>query len=207
MRSSNRFARYGLSCQFHNAEATKLGIGLIVQAVRDKTTHNLNDQCPHEYAQQPLGKVAMARGIAAVRQIRQFLGQLEAINETANGLNAALAVKPLLKRRGLVVFLTETGQPETAPQLIQAGQLLSAKHQVLVATLDDPSLMDILKQPVRQWQDPYRHFAVLEHQHGRELTRQQLQRHGVAITSAPAALLDRQVLAYYQNQRGKISGA
>ena len=158
------------------------------------------------YAQQPIEKVPMTGGMSAVKQIRQLLGRLSATNEAANALNAALEVKQLLKRRGLVIFLTEIEQPEAALQLIQAGQLLAAKHQVLIATLEDPMITNTLRQVSRQWQDPYRHFATLEYQRGRELTQRQLQRAGVAITSATAKHLNRQVLAYYQNKRDKIGG-
>jgi uncharacterized protein (DUF58 family) len=159
------------------------------------------------YAQQPIEKVAMSGGINAVRQIRKLLGRLSATNEEANALNAALKVKQLLKRRGLVIFLTEIEQPEAASQLIQAGQLLATKHQVLIATLEDPTIAATLKQTAQQWQDPYRHFATVEYQRGRELTRKQLQHYGVAIISATAKHLDQQVLTYYQNKRDKISGA
>lgn len=159
------------------------------------------------YAQQPMAKTPLAGGIGAVAQIRHLLGGLATANEAANALNAALAVKQLLKRRGLVVFLTEIEQPGAALQLLQAAKLLASKHQVLVASLEDPAIATLLKQPMRQWQDPYRHFAALEYQRGRELTRSQLQRAGVAIISATAERLDFQILAYYQEKRDKISGA
>lgn len=155
------------------------------------------------YAQQPLEQAPLAGGISAVKQVRLLLGRLSATGEASNALNAALAVKQLLKRRGLVIFLTEIEQPETAAQLIQAGQLLATKHQVLVATLADPTIAVTLKQPARQWQDPYRHFAALEYQRGRELTLRQLQHYGVAVTSATAEHLDTQVLAYYQDSTKK----
>lgn len=155
------------------------------------------------YAQQPVAQAPMAGGMNAVKQIRLLLGRLSATGEASNALNAALAVKQLLKRRGLVIFLTEIEQPETAAQLIQAGQLLAAKHQVLVATLADLTIAMTLKQPARQWQDPYRHFAALEYQRGRELTLRQLQHYGVAVTSATAAYLDTQVLTYYQHSAKK----
>lgn len=159
------------------------------------------------YAQQPLGQTPLAGGWAAVKQVRQLLGQAAATNETSNALNAALAVKQLLKRRGLVVFLTEIEQPGAAAQLLQAAQLLAGKHQVLVASLDDPTISAALSLPARHWQDPYRHFATLEYQRGRALTRQQLQRTGVAIISAVPEQLDQQILAYYQNHRERIGGA
>lgn len=159
------------------------------------------------YAQQIVDRAPVAGGMMAVNRIRQLLGHLSAGHEEANALNAALEARRLLKHRGLVVFLTGIEQPEAAAQLIQAGQLLAPQHQVLVGCLEDPAIGDILKRNARQWQDPYRHFAALEYQKGRQATCLQLQRHGVAVARATARHLDQQVLAYYQNQRGTIAGA
>jgi len=159
------------------------------------------------YARQIIGREPVTGGMIAVNRIRQLLGRLSAGHEEANALNAALEARRLLKHRGLVVFLTGIEQPEAAAQLIQAGQLLAAGHQVLVGCLEDPAVDDILKQPARRWQDPYRQFAALEYQKGREATCRQLQHHGVAVARAAASHLDGQVLAYYQNKRGTIAGA
>lgn len=159
------------------------------------------------YAQQTVEKTPMTGGVNSVRSIRQLLSRLAVVNENANALNAALEVKQLLKRRGLVIFLTELEQPEAALQLVQAGKLLSAKHQVLVATLEEPAIGRGLKQSARYWQDPYRQFAILEYLRGRELTRKRLQGAGVAVTGATARNLDRQVLAYYRDKRDTIGAA
>ena len=159
------------------------------------------------YAQQTIAKAPMTGGMNSVKNIRQLLSQLSVVNENANALNAALEVKQLLKRRGLVIFLTELEQPEAALQLVQAGKLLSAKHQVLIATLEEPAIGHDLKQRSRYWQDPYRQFAVLEYLHGRELTRKRLQSAGVAISSATALHLDSRVLTYYRDKRDAIGAA
>ncbi|MEI8572378.1 DUF58 domain-containing protein [Methylomonas sp. LW13] len=159
------------------------------------------------YAQQTVDKTPMAGGMNSVRAIRQLLSRLTVFNENGNALNAALEVKQLLKRRGLVIFLTELEQPEAALQLVQAGKLLSTKHQVLVATVDEPAIGDDLKQNGVYWQDPYRKFAILEYLRGRELTRKRLQGSGVAVTSATAQNLDRRILAYYRNKRDTIAAA
>lgn len=159
------------------------------------------------YAQQTIAKAPMAAGIHSVGNIRQLLSRLAVVNENANALNAALEVKQLLKRRGLVIFLTELEQPEAALQLVQAGKLLSAKHQVLIATLEEPAIGQGLKQNSRYWQDPYRQFAILEYLRGRELTRKRLQGAGVAVASATAGHLDRRVLTYYRDQRDTIGAA
>jgi uncharacterized protein (DUF58 family) len=159
------------------------------------------------YAQQVVAIEPMTSGLKGVKHIRRLLGRLAASNEAGNALNAALEVKRLLKHRGLVIILTEMEQPEAALQLLQASQVLAAKHQVLVAVLTDPTLNTVLKHPAKHWQDPYRQFATLEYQRGRELTQRRLQRAGVAIISATADQLDKQVLAYYQAKREKIGAS
>ncbi|WP_161808504.1 DUF58 domain-containing protein [Methyloglobulus morosus] len=159
------------------------------------------------YAQQALGRAPMSGGIGAVKKVRHLLSRLSATNETANPLNAALEVKQLLKHRGLVIFLTEIEQPEAASQLIQAGQLLGTKHQVLIATLEDPETSKALANKAQQWLDPYRQFAALEYQRGKEMTRMQLRRNGVAIAVGSAKHLDQQVMAYYQKKRDIIGSA
>jgi uncharacterized protein (DUF58 family) len=159
------------------------------------------------YAQQTIEKTGMLGGVAALKQIRSLLAKQVSLNETANALNAALEIKQVLKRRGLVVFLTEIEQPEAALQLIQASKLLGGKHQVLIANLEDPLVSASLKQTAIGWQDPYRIFAGLEYQQGRELSRRQLQRQGVAVISATAEDLDQKILNYYHRQRDKVSAA
>jgi uncharacterized protein (DUF58 family) len=158
------------------------------------------------YAHRPIATAPMAGGVPAVKRIRSLLGGLSAGSEESNPLHAALEVKRLIQRRGLVVFLTDIEQPEASLQLVQAVHLLAAKHQVLVASLEDPAVIAIPKQPAIQWADPYRHFAALEYLRGRELTRNKLQRSGVAVISAAAEHLDRRVLDYYRRQRAGISG-
>lgn len=159
------------------------------------------------YAQQTIAKTPMTGGIHAVRAVRHLLGKLSVVNENANALNAALEVRQVLKRRGLVVFLTELEQPEAASQLVQAGKLLTTKHQVLVASLEEPAIERGLKQSAHYWQDPYRQFAILEYLQGRELTRKHLQSVGVKVSDATAQNLDKQVLTYYRDKRDTISAA
>jgi uncharacterized protein (DUF58 family) len=157
------------------------------------------------YAHRLIATAPMAGGVSAVKCIRNLLGGLSAGGEESNPLNAALEVKRLIQRRGLVVFLTDIEQPEAASQLVQAVHLLAAKHHVLVASLEDPSVAGIPRQAAIQWADPYRHFSALEYLRGRELTRNKLQRAGVAVVSAAAEHLGRQVLEYYRRQRAGIT--
>jgi uncharacterized protein (DUF58 family) len=134
-----------------------------------------------------------------------MLGELTATAEESNPLVAALEVRRLIPHRGLVVFLTDIEQPEAASQLLKAVQLLAARHQVLVASVQDPAIAEITRQPAQGWLDPYRQLAAQDYLRGRELTRQKLQRAGVAVVTAPVEHLDRHVLDYYRRHRLRIS--
>ncbi|HLF97219.1 MAG TPA: DUF58 domain-containing protein [Methylococcaceae bacterium] len=157
------------------------------------------------YAQILLDRAPLAGGTAAVQRARHLLGGLAATAEESNPLIAALEVRRLIPHRGLVVFLTDIEQPEAASQLFKAVQLLAARHQVLVASVQDPSIVAIGGQPAEGWLDPYRQFAAQDYLRSRELTRQKLQRGGVAVVTAPVEHLDGQVLDYYRRHRLRIS--
>lgn len=157
------------------------------------------------YAQILLDRAPLAGGTAAVQRARRMLGGLTATAEESNPLIAALEVRRLIPHRGLVVLLTEIEQPEAASQLLKAVQLLAARHQVLVASVQDPSIAEISRQPAQVWLDPYRQFAAQDYLRSRELTRQKLQRAGVAVVTAPVEHLDWHVLDYYRRHRLRIS--
>ena len=159
------------------------------------------------YAQKVIGITALSNGPKAVSRNRALIGGLKTTNETANALQAALEVKHLLKHRGLVVFLTEIEQADAASQLIQGSRLLSGKHKVLVGTLEDPAIAGMTKRAYRTAMDSYGQLAALEYLRGRQLSCDRLIRQGVAITSATATNLDRNVIRYYQANRDAIVGA
>lgn len=157
------------------------------------------------YAQRVLEQTPLAGGSVTVQRTRLLLSGLAATADESNPLVAALAVRRVIPRRGLVVFLTDLEQPEAASQLLRAVQLLAARHQVLVASVQDPSIEEITRQPSLGWLDPYRQFAALDYLRNRERTRQNLLRAGVAVVTAPADQLDVRVLDYYRCQRARIS--
>lgn len=157
------------------------------------------------YAQELLDRAPLAGGTAAVQRVRLVLGGLRATADESNPLAAALEVRRLIPHRGLVVYLTDIEQPEAAAQLRKAAQLLAGRHQVLVASLQDPAIAEIGRQRGTDWLAPYRQLAALDYLRGRDLTRQQLQRAGVAVVTAPVEQLDRLVLDYYRRHRLRIS--
>lgn len=153
------------------------------------------------YADTIISSVPMTGGTAAVKKTRQLLGSLGAISEESNPLTVALELKRYLKHRSLVIFLSEIEQAEAATQLLQTVRLLSKKHHILVASIDNPAIADLSRQQAPHWLAPYQNFAALEYIRGRELTRNKLRQSGIAVISAAAEKLDGEVLSYYQHLR------
>ncbi len=151
------------------------------------------------YADQIVDSVAMTGGITAVKKIRNLLGNLTVHPSESNPLMIALELKRFLKRRSLVIFLTEIEQAEASTQLIQAMQLLRSKHHLLVASINDPAITDLVYQSEQHWLDPYQKLAALEYLRGRELTVNKLRKSGVSIITSSAEKLDGKVLSYYQH--------
>lgn len=145
--------------------------------------------------------VPMAGGAEILRNIRQLLGKLTAISEESNLLETALELKQYLKRRSLVILLTEIEQAESASQLIKAVQLLRGKHHVVVASIDDPEINSYVHDSSQRWLAPYQNFAALEYCRGRQLTCERLKQSGVAVLTASPEKLDRVVLSFYQRIR------
>ncbi len=159
------------------------------------------------YAQQIINMTPIATGAKASMAIRHMLSSLHVHNETSNALNAALDIKRLLKHRGLIIFLTDIEHIDASSQLAQAARLLSRKHKMLVATLEEPSIDDILDTPVNRTLDSYQQLAALEYKRSRQLSQDHLIRQGVTIVRAPAEHLDQRVMHYYQQHRGIIGSA
>ena len=153
------------------------------------------------YAEQIIKVAPLGHGVVAVKRVRELLSSLTSRREEANPLSAALQLKQLLKHRGLVIILTEIEPPEASAQLLKAVQLLSVKHHVLVAAIDDPVIAEQATQPVKNWMDPYQMFAAQEYLRERMLTRNKLLRLGVDVVQASAESIDKKILQYYMKLR------
>jgi uncharacterized protein (DUF58 family) len=145
----------------------------------------------------------MTAGTTALKQSRTLLGSLAAIPEESNPLTVALELKRYLKRRSLVIFLTEIEQAEAATQLLKAVQLLHSKHHILIASINDTEIADLTQQSALHWLAPYENFAALEYLRGRELTRNKLRQSGIAVVTTSAEKLDGEVLSYYKHLRDR----
>ena len=157
------------------------------------------------YADRPLAMMTLNSGISGLRNARQILENARSVSAESNLLAAALQARKLLGHRALVVVLTDLSSGDDASQFSRAVRLLSAKHMVVIASIDDTRVLQMRWSPASRWLDPYRSFAAVEFTRERQLTRMKLKQHGAAVITAAPDQLDRKVLDYYRELRQRIA--
>ena len=157
------------------------------------------------YADKPLAMMPLTSGIHGLRQSRAILKDARSIGDESNLLAAALQARRLLGHRALVVVLTDLSTGDDASQLSQAVRLLSAKHLVVIASIDDKAIEAMSWARASHWLDPYRNFAAAEFGRQRRLAKLKLKQHGALIITGAADELDAQVMPYYSELRRRIA--
>ncbi len=157
------------------------------------------------YADRPLSMMTLNSGIKGLRNAREILKNVHSINTDSNLLAAALQARRLLGHRALVVILTDLSSADDASQFSQAVRLLSAKHMVVVASIDDTDIRQMRWSKASHWMDPYRSFAAIEYCRERQLTKMKLKQQGASVITAAPAALDDAVLDYYRVLRQRVA--
>lgn len=157
------------------------------------------------YADRPLSMMTLNSGIKGLRNAREILKNVRSMPTDSNLLAAALQARRLLGHRALVVILTDLSGADDASQFSQAVRLLSAKHMVVIAGIEDTGIRQMRWQEASNWMDPYRSFAAIEYCRERRLTQMRLKQQGASVITAPAGKLDDAVLDYYRVLRQRIA--
>jgi uncharacterized protein (DUF58 family) len=157
------------------------------------------------YADKPLAMMPLSSGIHGLRQSRAILKHARSVGDESNLLAAALQARRLLGHRALVVVLTDLSAGDDVSQFSQAVRLLSAKHLVVLASIDDKAIEAMSWKRACHWLDPYRNFAAAEHCRQRKLAKLKLKQDGALVITAAADELDARVMAYYTELRQRIA--
>jgi len=157
------------------------------------------------YADKPLSMMTLNSGIRGLRRTREILKNARSVTSESNLLAAALQARRLLGHRALVVVLTDLSTGGDASQFSQAVRLLSAKHMLVIASIDDTEIQQMRWSGAAHWMDPYRSFAALEYCRERQLTIMKLKQHGASVITAAPAKLDTAVLDYYRMLRQRVA--
>jgi uncharacterized protein (DUF58 family) len=157
------------------------------------------------YADKPLSMMTLNSGIKGLRHSREILKNARSVSNESNLLAAALQARKLLGHRALVVVLTDLSNGDDASQFSQAVRLLSAKHMVVIASIDDTDIQQMRWSAASHWMDPYRSFAAVEYCRERQLTKMKLKQHGASVITDAPAKLDTAVLDYYRMLRQRVA--
>ncbi len=157
------------------------------------------------YADRPLSLMTLNSGMQGLRRTREILGNARSVPGESNLLAAALQARRLLGHRALVVVLTDLTNSGDASQFSRAVRLLSAKHMVVIASIEDTEIQQLRWAGASHWMDPYRSFAALEYCRERRLAKMKLKQHGASVITAAPEKLDTAVLDYYRMLRQRVA--
>ena len=157
------------------------------------------------YADKPLSMMTLNSGIQGLRRTREILRNARSVPNESNLLAAALQARRLLGHRALVVILTDLSNGGDASQFSRAARLLSARHMVVIASIEDTEIQQIRWSGASLWMDPYRSFAAHEYSRERRLAKMKLKQHGASVITAAPAKLDTAVLDYYRMLRQRVA--
>jgi uncharacterized protein (DUF58 family) len=148
------------------------------------------------FSDRPLVTCAPARGLPAVRGIRQGLEGLTVQAAESDPVAAAVRIRGLLKRRALVVLMTDFDDSSAADALARAVRLLSPPHLVLVAGIRNEEVAALAVSD-----DPWVALAAQEHDERVALQRSRLIGLGAPVVMATPGLLEKRLFAQYETLR------
>jgi len=153
------------------------------------------------YADRPLAALAPARGAPAVTRLRALLAASRAEPTESNPLYAAIRVRALVRRRSLIVLLTDIDDVSAESQLAQAVRFLLPTHLPFVAGLSSAAAQSMAGAPAHHWLDPYRSLAAQEYCAGLDRKVRAMNALGAPTLVARPEHLERAVFAAYVNFR------
>ena len=153
------------------------------------------------YSDRPWVTCAPARGRPAVIRMRRAIEGLRLEPAESDPTAAAVRIRGTLRRRGLVILLTDFDDANAADPLARAVRLLSPPHFVVVAGLGNAEIANLAARPAQEWLDPWVALAAREHEARVALHRSLLRRLGTRVIVSSADLLETRLLAEYEALR------
>lgn len=155
------------------------------------------------FADVPVTVLAPGRGLAAVTRIRRALSTLTPRAVESDPLEAAVCVRRLVRRRCLVVLLTDLYGRGSGNRLAEAVRLLAPHHLPVVVGLMSREVEGLATTEARDRLDPYRSLAAGEHERRLRGGIARLARLGALAMTAHPNELDRKVLERYRLLRAQ----
>ena len=139
--------------------------------------------------------LAPRKGLVALQHLFHQLFDVQPSTHATDYLQAAESLRSRLRKRSLIVLLTNLRDEEDA-SFAPALALLRAKHLVLVANLREAAVDQILASPTKGFVEARLQASTLAWMEARERTLRRLEHAGVQVLdvppeSLPAALVNR----------------
>lgn len=150
----------------------------------------------------PMPRFFQARkSTATVQRLLNATYDLQPSLQTPDYLAASELLVRHVRKRSLVILLTNL-RDEDDSTLLPALAQLRKRHQVLVASLRETGLDQIIKKPVGDFDDALSYAAAIDYRQGRQTQLARLRAQGVnVLDTAPAQLPVALVNRYWEMKR------
>ena len=136
-------------------------------------------------------------GAQALRRMQQLTTQFEYSHGETNFTLGLVELSARLRRRTLIVLLTDFVDTVTAELMVENLARLSRRHLVMFVTLRDPNLEELAWRRPRSLGDVHRSVVAQDFVRERELVLRRLGRHGVHCIDARPEEVTTQLLNRY----------
>ena len=148
--------------------------------------------------------LAPRKGMNTINVVLNTVYDLQATTQSSDYLNAANQLMRRYNKRALVILISNL-RDEDSDELLPALKLLRKKHLVLLASLQERILNEMLKQPVYSFEEALRHAATLDYLNARQDTRDALKKHGIIyLDTEPEQLPVMMVNRYLEIKRSGV---
>ncbi len=145
--------------------------------------------------------LAPRKGVNTINLILNMVYDLQPCVQASDYLTAAHQLMQRHRRRALVVLISNL-RDEDSSDLTPALALLRKKHLVLLASLQEQSLGEVLEAPIERFEDALRYAATHQYLQQRTQAHEQLAHQGgLYLDTTPAELPVRMVNRYLEIKR------
>ncbi|MCG8668533.1 MAG: DUF58 domain-containing protein [Pseudomonadales bacterium] len=123
------------------------------------------------------------KSVTHMPKLLNHVYDLEASTSASDYLSAAENILTRQKKRSLMVLITNL-RDENTDDILPALRLLQKKHLVMVASLEEPFLMDVVKQEVTSFDEALAYTGTTEYLEKRQGLTNQLNKQGVITANS-----------------------
>jgi len=146
--------------------------------------------------------LAPRKGRSTINAVLNTVYDLQPSTNASDYLYAANQLMRKQNKRALVILISNL-RDEDSDELLPALQLLGKKHLVLLASLQERILSEVLEQPVYNFNDALRYVATLDYLKSRQRAHDVLKSYGVIyLDTVPEQLPVKMVNRYLEIKRG-----